>query len=192
MTRADRRTLVRQLRAEGLSQRAIAKRLDIGKDTVRRDLEADSRESGPDDAPQDAPPSPDAPQVSAADPAGPAPQDAPSVEPVGAGAPDSPAPGAPLAQLPRRVSAERIEIDPRRRPGLSRDLAVLAAAGFDHEEAIDFAVRALAMGYKQGIEDGEIRPGRFLVLGMRVAPERRGPAVPRRPQAAPAASVEGA
>ncbi|MEV4974426.1 HTH domain-containing protein [Streptomyces scopuliridis] len=43
--RDERRAEVRQLRGEGLSARAIATRLDVSKDTVRRDLEALSREA---------------------------------------------------------------------------------------------------------------------------------------------------
>ncbi|MFJ1581580.1 DeoR family transcriptional regulator [Streptomyces sp. NPDC088182] len=43
--RDERRAEVRRLGAKGLSTRAIAARLDVSKDTVRRDLEALSREA---------------------------------------------------------------------------------------------------------------------------------------------------
>lgn len=61
--RAKRRTKVRRLAHEGLSQRAIAVRLKCSKDTVRRDFEALARdgadEGAPDVAHTDAPaPSP--------------------------------------------------------------------------------------------------------------------------------------
>jgi hypothetical protein len=61
-TVAARRATVRHLAdTEGLSARAIARRLNIGKDTVRRDLAA----TEPTTAPQDAPP----PATSGATPA---------------------------------------------------------------------------------------------------------------------------
>ncbi|MEV7422849.1 TOBE domain-containing protein [Streptomyces sp. NPDC091212] len=58
-TRDERRAAVRQLDNEGLSARAIATQLNIGKDTVRRDLAALASESadgvrhgGPDTSPE--------------------------------------------------------------------------------------------------------------------------------------------
>lgn len=184
MTRADRRTLVRQLSQEGLSARQIAGRLGVGKDTVRRDLEAIERQDAQEAAPDAAPNAPDAPQVIDGAPAEAAPQDAPPAEDECASEPGKRAPGAPVAQLPRRVSAERLDFDLRRWPGARRALAELGSTGLDHEELIDFAVRVVAMGYRQGLADGAIEPGRFLVLGMRVGPYVSGPPVPRRPAAA--------
>jgi DNA-binding transcriptional ArsR family regulator len=58
LDRAARRATVRQLAdKEALSARAIARRLGIGKDTVRRDLEA-TEPTAPQDAPETAPPAP--------------------------------------------------------------------------------------------------------------------------------------
>ncbi|MBA2944268.1 hypothetical protein [Streptomyces himalayensis] len=56
MSRAERRTRVRQLAAAGLSNRAIARRLSIGKDTVARDLRATEAPAAPTPVPQIAPP----------------------------------------------------------------------------------------------------------------------------------------
>ncbi|MGW0134842.1 hypothetical protein [Streptomyces sp. NPDC003299] len=47
MNRAERRALVRQLAADGMSNRAIARRLNIGKDTVARDLAATDEPTAP-------------------------------------------------------------------------------------------------------------------------------------------------
>ncbi|MFJ6298574.1 hypothetical protein ACIQJX_35135 [Streptomyces griseoviridis] len=107
MTRTDRLTLVRQMIGEGMSQRAIARRLHISKDTVRRDVERLSvdgapagRERAPLDAPDDAPgsaaPNAAAPQVSPADASGFGPADEPGDAPAGepGGAPMA----APVAQ----------------------------------------------------------------------------------------------
>jgi hypothetical protein len=189
VTQTDRRTLVRQLREEGLSQRAIGKRLKVSKDTVRRDLEEierqDAGEDGPDDAPPAAPDDPHAPQVSEGDspvgaPPG-APDDAPGTGPARASGQGG---AAPVAQLPRRVSQERLEIDLRRWPDLRRGLAVLASAGLSHEDAVVQAVAVLAAAYRQGLAQGRITQGPFVVRDVTVSPllmpDRL---VPRRPTA---------
>ncbi|AVV46433.1 HTH domain-containing protein [Streptomyces sp. ID05-04B] len=184
MTRTDRRTLVRQLSEQGLTRRAIAERLGVSKDTVRRDLEAIAREDEPDGAPHDAPDEPDAPQVSDPDEPDGAPQDAPPAEPDSDDEPNDAAPDAPaepVAQLPRRVSPQRLEIDLRQWPALRRDLAVLASTGLALEEAIAQAVGVLAAGYRQGLAQRRIVPGPFVVRGMTVGPLQPARLVPRRP-----------
>ncbi|MEH0547320.1 DeoR family transcriptional regulator [Streptomyces sp. B21-105] len=196
MTRADRRTLVRQLRDEGLSQRKIAGRLKVSKDTVRRDLDEIERQDADADAPGDAPPAapddPLAPQVSVGDSpvsAPPvAPVAAPPAEPARAGEPGGASPmahDAPPADLPRRVSAQRLEIDLRRSPGLRRDLAVLASTGMSVEEAIAQAVTVLAAGYRRGLAQRRIVPGPFVVRDVYVSPPMPARLVPRRPETAP-------
>lgn len=55
-SRAERRHRVRQLAADGLSNREIARRLSIGKDTVRRDLRATEAPAAPVPASPAAPP----------------------------------------------------------------------------------------------------------------------------------------
>lgn len=191
MTRTDRRTLVRQLSQQNLSQRQIAARLGISKDTVRRDLEAIEREGEPGDAPPAAPDDADTPQVSEGDEPEGAPQDAPPAEPDDVREAHDAAPGAPVAQLPRRVSAARVEIDLRQWPGLRRDLAVLADGGFDDPvDAIAQAVKVLATGYRQGLAQRRIIPGPFVVRHLVVGPPMPDQLLPRRP--APAAPAEGA
>ncbi|MER6532989.1 helix-turn-helix domain-containing protein [Streptomyces sp900105755] len=191
MTRADRLTLVRQHRAEGMSQRQIAKRLGVSKDTVRRDLEQiASRDETPaetDDAPDD----PDAPQVAAASTVG----DAPAVEPPGE--PESLAPAIrPVADappvLPRRIPVgHRLVLDLERSPSLRRGLAELAATGLSPEALVAQAVAVLAVGYREGVARGRIRSDApFLVRGMTVGPPEPGHAVPRR--TLPPAPAEGA
>ena len=205
MTPSSARTLRRQrvadLRAAepDLSLRQMAERLDISRDTVTRDLAEIDRRAA-EDAPPDDQPEQVAETSSAGGVAESAPVDdpAPQVsgggrggEPVAAEASADPvAQGRPSVALPRRVSAERLEIDLRKRPGLRRDLAVLADLELGHEELVDFAVQVLATGYRQGLADGAIRQGLFRVLGMKVAPLVSGPVVARRPQLTPPA--EGA
>lgn len=187
MTRTDRRTLVRQLSEQGLSQRKIAGRLKIGKDTVRRDLEAIAREDEPDGAPHDAPDETDAPQVSDPDEPDGAPQDAPPAEPDSDDEPNGAAPDAPaepVAQLPRRVSPQRLDIDLRQWPALRRDLAVLASTGLTAQEAIAQAVTVLAAGYRQGLAQRRIVPGPFVVRDVHVGPLQPARLVPRRPEPA--------
>ncbi|MFI7137222.1 helix-turn-helix domain-containing protein [Streptomyces massasporeus] len=177
MTRADRLELVRQLRHEGMSQRAIAKRLKVSKDTVRRDFERLDAEDAPDDEPpgepSTTPDDADAPQVSAGD----------QPDNGGDGAPRDEPPGEPVAHLTRRASADRLDIDLRRRPGLRRDLALLAQTGCTAEQLVVTAVRVLAAGYQQGLAAGDVLPGRpFSVTRLSVAalalPGPRVPPVP--------------
>lgn len=148
MTRADRLTLVRQLSDQGLSQRAIAKRLNIGKDTVRRDLERIAAEAEPDDATPAEPDDQDAPQVSD----GAAEGDAPM------GAPHS----APLAPLPRRLTGPLAlpdGFDLRQWPAVRRDLATLAQTGMPVEKLVHDAITSVAHHYRQALAAGDIEPG---------------------------------
>ncbi|MEU9388301.1 helix-turn-helix domain-containing protein [Streptomyces sp. NPDC048279] len=205
MTRADRRTLVRQLADEGLSQRKIAGRLGVSKDTVRRDLENTASQGDPGDAPDDEPDGGDAPQVSDAVAAEGAPLDAPGDEPDDGGAPqDAPPadPGSSVAHarpvedappaLPRRIPAgQTIVLDLDQSPTLRRGLAELAATGLPPEALIAQAIAVLAVGYRQGVARGEIRPDRpFLVRSTTVGPPEPGRALPIRH--APPAPARGA
>ncbi|NUP19851.1 MAG: hypothetical protein HOZ81_27985 [Streptomyces sp.] len=186
MTRADRLTLVRQLRAEGLSQRATARRLKISKDTVRRDWERLDAEAAPDDAPPGATGDADAPQASEVAVEERAPVDEPAGEPVpqeaDGRAPQDAPPAGPGAPLPRRVAQpEVIHLDAVMR----RDLAVLAPTGHLPEDLIRTALAVLAAGYRDGVRAGAIEPGPFSVLGVRVGPllpdhfgPRRRPGLP--------------
>lgn len=153
MTRTDRRTLVLQLRAEGLSQRAIATRLGVGKDTVRRDLERGEPEAAPDDAPPGEPDTAAAPQVRTVE----------AEEAAPGGAPQD----APVAQLPRRVADPLAGMDMSQWRALRRDLAVLAQSGLSPEALVHRAVVALAHQYRQDLAAGRLKPGqRFLVRSM--------------------------
>lgn len=157
MTRADRLTLVRQLREEGLSQRAIAKRLKVSKDTVRRDVERLDAEPAPDDAPPAEPGSVDAPQVGAAAAEESAPDDAPQ--------------GAPVAQLPRRLAQPLAGIDVSKWRAVRRDLAVLAQTGRTPEELVHQAVTALAHHYAKALAGGQLPAGQpFFVRAMQLTP----------------------
>ncbi|MEU1474547.1 HTH domain-containing protein [Streptomyces sp. NPDC005760] len=194
MTRTDRRTLVRQLSEDGLSARAIAQRLKVSKDTVRRDLaalaEEDESAQEPDDEPQNA----EAPQVTADAAADGAPSDEPQEAPVDGPASDLWAPGEPEdapveelvdepvepdapPRLPRRIRpSEELVIDLSRWPALRRDLAVLEATGLSPEALVNQAVIVLAFGYKQAVSAGRIRPdGPFIVRDMTVSPPVPGP-----------------
>ncbi|MFI2437434.1 hypothetical protein [Streptomyces sp. NPDC018693] len=93
-----------------------------------------------------------------------------------------------VARLPRRVSAQRIEIDLRQNRALSRDLAELAELGLPAEALITQAVLVLKRAYRKGVERGDIRPGqRFVVPDMTVRPPLPAHFGPRRPQPAPPA-----
>ncbi|MFD4830166.1 hypothetical protein ACFWPV_09965 [Streptomyces uncialis] len=125
--RAERRTRVAQLDAEGLSTRAIAAKLGIGKDTVRRDLAA-LRRDAPTGAPADAPPpAPGAPGASGA-----APDPAPPPHPGPRDAPPCCASGI-LAALDARAQA---------------DIATIRLTGGTVEDAISDAVLVLANAYR--------------------------------------------
>jgi DNA-binding transcriptional MocR family regulator len=195
--RALRRRRVAELRAAepGLSLRQMADRLGVSRDTVTRDL-AEIDRGAAESAPPAGRPEPVAEQTTAAERAGLAPVADPAPQVSEGGRTGDAMPGEasahpvaqdrPPAQLPRRVSAERLEIDLRRRPGMRRDLAVLADLGLGHEDLIDFALQVLATGYRQGLADGVIRPGLFKVLGMKVAPLLPDQFGPRKPHPAPA------
>lgn len=164
MTRADRLTLVRQLREEGLSQRATAKRLKISKDTVRRDWELLDAEAAPDDAPPGAPDDADAPQVSEAAAAERAPVDEPPGEPVAQEAQVA-------APLPRRVADPLADMDVSQWRALRRDFAVLAQTGQKPEVLVHQAVVTMAHAYKQALARGDIQPGTpFLVRSVDLVP----------------------
>ncbi|MET9089658.1 helix-turn-helix domain-containing protein [Streptomyces sp. NPDC004237] len=199
MTRADRRTLVRQHAADGLSQRQIARRLGISKDTVRRDLETLASHDEPQDEPlaepDDEPDDPDAPQVSeSAAPAGAPgdePGDEPPAEPESPTVADRPIGDAPPA-LPRRIPArQQLVIDLDRSPTLRRALADLGVTGVDTEVLVGQAVVALAVGYRVGVARDRIQPDApFIVRAMEVGPSAPARAAPRRP--VPPAPPEGA
>ncbi|MFI8531089.1 hypothetical protein ACIGMX_12650 [Streptomyces aquilus] len=184
MTRADRLTLVRQLREEGLSQRATAKRLKISKDTVRRDWELLDAEAAPDDAPPGAPDDADAPQASEGAAEQRAPVDAPPGEPVAQEADDRAPQDAPLP--PRVAQPEVIHLD----AAMRRDLAVLAPTGHLPQDLVRTALAVLAAGYRDGVRAGVIAPGPFTVLGVHVGPPLPEHFGPRRPAGLP--PVEGA
>ncbi|MFJ9381856.1 hypothetical protein [Streptomyces sp. NPDC101455] len=161
MTRTDRRTLVRQLRGEGLSQRAIARRLQVSKDTVRRDLEQDEPAAAPDDMPPGEPDTAAAPQVGLAE--------------VGEAAPGGEPSGEPVAQLPRRVADPLAGMDVSQWRALRRDLAVLAQTGSSPESLVHLAVVALSHQYGKELAAGRLTPGqRFVVRSMDLHPT--GPA----------------
>lgn len=158
MTRTDRLTLVRQLKKGGLSQRAIAKRLGVSKDTIRRDFERIAAEVEPDDAPPAEPDDQGAPQVSEGDAEGGAPVDAPQ--------------GAPVAPLPRRMAQTAQPVgapggplalpegfDLRQWRAVRRDLATLAQSGLSAEKLAHDAITAVAHSYRQALAAGDIRPG---------------------------------
>jgi transcriptional regulator with XRE-family HTH domain len=153
VTRTDRRTLARQLRAEGLSQRAIARRLGVGKDTVRRDLEQDPPSAAPDDAPPGEPDTAAAPQASPAE----------AEEAAPGGAPQD----ASVATLPRRVADPLAGMDMSQWRALRRDLAVLAQSGLSAEALVHQAIVTLAHQYRQDLAEGRLPPGqRFLIRSM--------------------------
>lgn len=157
MTRTDRLTLVRQLRDEGLSQRAIAKRLNISKDTVRRDIERLTPAAEPDEASAGEPGAHDAPQASGASGERAAPADAPQ--------------DAPARELPRRVAQPLGGVDLSQWPAVRRDLAVLAQTGRTAEAMAHQAIAALAHHYRQALARGDIQPGTpFIVSAMTLRP----------------------
>uniref|UniRef100_A0AAU1ZZM0 HTH domain-containing protein n=1 Tax=Streptomyces sp. NBC_00093 TaxID=2975649 RepID=A0AAU1ZZM0_9ACTN len=149
-----RRENVRQLRQRepDLSHRQIAERLGISKDTVRRDLDAIAEEAGADGA---APDASTAPQVSVVGTAG--------------GAPDEP--GESRRALPRRMAPLAGAPDLSQWPALRRDLAQMAQSGMSVEALVHQAVVAVAHGYRQALDRGELQPGdRFLVSGVTLRP----------------------
>jgi hypothetical protein len=196
--RAVRRArLARLLQEEpGLTRKEIAQRLGLKKDTLRRDLAAleeerahsagQSVQNAPAHGPADSEhaPAPAAPQVSngSAPPAHEASADA-----AHTGDPD--AQRAQPAQLPRREAGGQLVIDLSRRPGLLRDLAVLAQVGMSAQDLVETAMHVLAVGYRQGLAAGDVLPNRpFQVTrlsvaslglpGPRVPPVRTAPPAP--------------
>lgn len=177
-----------------LSHRALAQRLGVSKDTVRRDLEAMAQEAerrGAPPAPQvveggapgGAPAPADTAPGGAPAPAEPAPGGAPAPDAVEGGAAEA-APGGSPAPLPRRVTAGQLVLDLGDRPGLRRDLAMLAQTGCSAEDLVTTAVRVLATGYSRGLAAGHVLPGRpFAVTGMSVGPLLPGPRVAAPPRA---------
>jgi transposase-like protein len=170
VTRADRRTLVRQLSEEGLSARAIAERIGVGKDTVRRDLAALERRSATQGAPSSEPRTPDAPQAGEGDPEEAAPQD------------------APVAQLPLRVAQPLDGMDLSQWPAVRRDLADLVRCGRTPEGLAHMAITAMAHAYRQALARGDLEPGQwFQVREMTLTPlPHRGSQVPSGPAPAEA------
>lgn len=153
MTRTDRLTLVRQLSEEGLSQRAIAKRLKVSKDTVRRDLERLAAAAEPGDAPPAEPDGQEAPQVSEGDAEGNAPS----------GAPQS----APVAPLPRRMTGPLAlpdGFDLRQWPAVRRDLATLAQTGLPVEKLVHDAIVTVAHHYRRALAAGDIEAGQSFTV----------------------------
>ena len=157
MTRADRRTLVRRLTDQGLSQRQIAARLGVSKDTVRRDLRLGLRHPAHESA---AGQRPDAPHD--------APDGAPSGEP-GAPQPETPADEAMDVAPPAPV----LRIDLARRPRLLMNLNAMMLAGLKAPAVIDDAVHAVAVAYQRAIAWGELKPGQPFQVEARVRPQRR-------------------
>lgn len=149
-----RRENVRQLaeREPDLSHRQIGERLGISKDTVRRDLDATAEEAGADGAAGD---TPTAPQVS-----------------EGGAAPDAPdEPDESRGALPRRTAPLAGAPDLSQWPALRRDLAQMAQSGMSVEALVHQAVVAVAHGYRQALDRGELQPSdRFLVSGVTLRP----------------------
>ena len=168
MTRADRLTLVRQLAQEGLSQRAIAKRLKVSKDTVRRDLDRIAAAAEPDGAPASETAGPAEPQVTEDASEGPAPDGAPQSAPM----PD------PHAGID--VSQCRGVRPPQARPGQTGQTTqaqvihagVAVGLGTDGSVCADNqAVIAMAHAYRRALAHGDITPGvPFCVREMALTP----------------------
>lgn len=175
MTRADRLTLVRQLAEEGLSARAIARRLKVSKDTVRRDLERIAAEAEPDDEPPAEPDDAGEPQVSEAVAVEDAPQEAPPAEPEPEPVVEPVAPDEPVARLPRRLAhPDELLVDLRGRPTLRRELAVLCQTGAPAEDLIDQATVVVASAYKQALASGLLQRGeRFEITAIQLRPALR-------------------
>lgn len=180
--RALRRRRVAELRAAepDLSLRQMADRLGVSRDTVTRDLaEIDQDPAGT--APPAGRPEPVAEASSAAGSATGAEAADPAPQVSGGGRTDQPVAGeasaAPVAQdrppagLPRRVAEPLAGIDVSQWPALRRDLAVLAQSGRSAEALVHQAVVALAYGYRQALDRGDLQPGQpFIVSGMTLRP----------------------
>ncbi|MGW6910272.1 DeoR family transcriptional regulator [Streptomyces sp. NPDC054940] len=143
LTIAARRAMVEELLRQepGISARNIAARLGVGKDTIRRDLDAIAtaqRQTAPEPAPSEPEPAPDAPSGAQDD----AP-DAPPEEP------------APAAEAPPADDRLTVAYDDQLRAGL----ATLARAGHPPDSAVRFAVAFLAHGLKRLWATGAYPPG---------------------------------
>lgn len=168
MTSEDRRSLVRRLHGEGLSQRAIARRLKISRNTVRDDLHRIEASAEPGDGPGSEPPgepgAPAAPQASDGAVTGAGPVGAPPGEPMAH-------PHEPVAPLPRRVAQPLDGVDLSRSPAARRDLAVLAQTGRTPEDLVHQALAVLAGHYGRALAAGDIERGvPFAVTGMVLHP----------------------
>ncbi|MFI1767498.1 HTH domain-containing protein [Streptomyces sp. NPDC020800] len=133
LTITARRAMVAELLRQepGISQRSIAARLGVSKDTIRRDvdaIEAAQRQAAPRPADAEPEPAPDAPQRAEDD----APPSTPDAPPV---ALDDAPPGADHLTVP---------LGDQLRAGL----ATLAEAGHSPEDAVRLAVAVLARAYE--------------------------------------------
>ncbi|MEV7871482.1 helix-turn-helix domain-containing protein [Streptomyces sp. NPDC088124] len=153
--RDTRRATVRQLADQGMSARAIAAHLGIGKDTVRRDLAA----LGP-----DAPP-PDARLTTAL--AG-----LLLLGRVRHGTPTGERHGAPQDETP---SDARLTV--ALTPELREHLAVLAEADHSPEDAVRYAVEMLADTYRHAWDYDQCPRGVRPVI--RIGPDPRAARPPR-------------
>lgn len=159
-----RRKRVAQLRRDepDLSVRAMAQRLGLSRDTVRRDLEELERQGA-----QSAPPGREgAPDVVQRD--APVAQSAPRVP--GGGAQEA-VQFAPSAGLPRRVAQPLAGVDLSQWPAVRRDLAVLAQTGRTAEALAHQAITALAHHYARALARGDIERGQeFIVSSITLRP----------------------
>ncbi|MGA5076226.1 helix-turn-helix domain-containing protein [Streptomyces griseoincarnatus] len=163
-----RRSRLAQLRqAEpDLSQRDMAQRLGVSKDTVRRDLEALDAEAAQSAPPVDQAAAPDAEPVAHA-----APQASAEAAPPRATTVAAVAQPAPPVDLPRRVAEPLAGMDVSQWRALRRDLAVLAQTGRSAEALVHQAVAALAHQYGRALARGELVPGQpFVVRDMVLRP----------------------
>ncbi|MGW5123013.1 DeoR family transcriptional regulator [Streptomyces sp. NPDC004069] len=154
-TRQLRRERVRQLAQSEpeLSHRAIAARLGLSKDTVRRDLEKVEQMAQNSGAAAD---EPEEPQVVA----GGADESVPTAEP-----------DASDRVLPKRVAQPLAGIDLSQWPAVRRDLAVLAQTGRSAESLAHQAIVEMAHQYRQALARGELVPGQpFIVTDMVLRP----------------------
>ncbi|MBP5875684.1 DeoR family transcriptional regulator [Streptomyces scabiei] len=154
LTIAARRAMVAELvrQEPDISARNIAARLGVGKDTIRRDLDANAtaqRQTQPDPAAPEATSAPDAPPS--------APDGAP------ASAPDAP-PAAP-------ADADRLTVDLDDQ--LRADLATMTRTGMTSWDAIATAVSIVAGTYRNAWASGRIPDGVApRILTCNIAPHR--------------------
>jgi transposase-like protein len=171
MTREERRAAVRRLAQPGTSARAIATILGVGKDTVRRDLEALAQAGAPTGEPLAQPVAPD---------------DAPPAQPAQRGA--LPGESAHLTVPQRAPVCARDITGPAMTVAVDRqlldDLAVLARAGWRTGAAVGRGVQLLADAHRGAVAGGHAAPGQMVdVQSMTLDPAYL------RPQPAAAAPV---